>query len=91
MCSETTFSSMASDILNLLVNPQKNQPTPKFIMEVTNKSIADVKVMSTVALRVGFIDVVAQGGTLISMDGHLRLLELAQVPEENVSTRVTWI
>ncbi|KAI9509717.1 UTP-glucose-1-phosphate uridylyltransferase [Russula earlei] len=39
----------------------------EFIMEVTDKTKADVK-----------------GGTLIDYDGHMRLLEIAQVPSEHV-------
>ena len=39
----------------------------EFIMEVTDKTKADVK-----------------GGTLIDYDGHIRLLEVAQVPNEHI-------
>ncbi|KAI9007472.1 UTP--glucose-1-phosphate uridylyltransferase family [Phycomyces nitens] len=39
----------------------------EFIMEVTDKTKADIK-----------------GGTLINYDGHIRLLEIAQVPDEHV-------
>lgn len=41
--------------------------SPEFIMEVTDKTRADVK-----------------GGTLIQYGGHLRLLEVAQVPNEHM-------
>ncbi len=40
---------------------------PEFIMEVTDKTRADVK-----------------GGTLVEYDGHLMLLEIAQVPKDYV-------
>ncbi|KAI8984079.1 UTP--glucose-1-phosphate uridylyltransferase family [Mycotypha africana] len=39
----------------------------EFIMEVTDKTKADIK-----------------GGTLVDDDGHIRLLEIAQVPDEHV-------
>merc|ERR1719341_2640636 len=54
------------NILNFLLNPN-NPATPEFLMEVTDKTRADVK-----------------GGTLIEYENKLRLLELAQVPPENV-------
>lgn len=39
----------------------------EFIMEVTDKTKADIK-----------------GGTLIDYEGHIRLLEVAQVPNEHI-------
>ncbi|XP_041352363.1 UTP--glucose-1-phosphate uridylyltransferase-like isoform X2 [Gigantopelta aegis] len=54
------------NILNFLLNPE-NGPAPEFVMEVTDKTRADVK-----------------GGTLVEIDGKLRLLEIAQVPKEHV-------
>lgn len=53
------------NILNTLLNPA--EATHGFVMEVTDKTNADVK-----------------GGTLINYEGHLRLLEIAQVPKEHV-------
>lgn len=35
--------NIQSDILNMLINPKNNQP-PEFVMEVTDKTRADVKV-----------------------------------------------
>merc|ERR1712071_19759 len=56
------------NILNLLLNPEDATTKPKeFLMEVTDKTRADVK-----------------GGTLIQYQNKLRLLEIAQVPKENV-------
>jgi len=57
------------NILNFLVGEEsKKRPIPcEFLMEVTDKTRADVK-----------------GGTLITYDGHLRLLEIAQVPSEHL-------
>jgi UTP--glucose-1-phosphate uridylyltransferase len=57
----------------------------EFIMEVTDKTKADVKVscpllQSTSVLSTGR----TQGGTLIDYDGQVRLLEIAQVPSEHV-------
>ena len=49
-------------ILNLCLNENH-----EFIMEVTDKTKADVK-----------------GGTLIQYEGRLRLLEVAQVPEDHM-------
>ncbi|CAH8474221.1 unnamed protein product [Schistosoma turkestanicum] len=58
------------NILNFLMNKDlhsNNKQSPEFVMEVTDKTRADVK-----------------GGTLTQYRGHLRLLELAQVPEDHV-------
>ncbi|KAA0188146.1 UDP-glucose pyrophosphorylase 2 [Fasciolopsis buskii] len=52
------------NILNFLIT---SNPKPEFVMEVTDKTRADVK-----------------GGTLTKYHGHLRLLELAQVPKDHV-------
>jgi len=54
------------NILNSLIDDQGGPP-PDFLMEVTDKTRADVK-----------------GGTLIYYEGKLRLLEIAQVPNEHV-------
>ncbi|XP_064484807.1 UTP--glucose-1-phosphate uridylyltransferase-like [Ornithodoros turicata] len=54
------------NIMSMLVSPNTTS-LPDFVMEVTDKTRADVK-----------------GGTLIQYQGRLRLLELAQVPKENV-------
>lgn len=54
------------NILTYLNNPPCT-PAPEFLMEVTDKTRADVK-----------------GGTLIEYEGRQRLLEIAQVPKENV-------
>ncbi|KAH6926599.1 hypothetical protein HPB50_019907 [Hyalomma asiaticum] len=54
------------NILNMLLSTSGNQ-APDFVMEVTDKTRADVK-----------------GGTLIQYENKLRLLEIAQVPKENV-------
>ena len=49
------------NILNMVISQSR-----EFVMEVTDKTRADVK-----------------GGTLIQYEGHLRLLEAAQVPREH--------
>ena len=49
------------NILNMVIDNSR-----EFVMEVTDKTRADVK-----------------GGTLIQYEGHLRLLEAAQVPKEH--------
>ncbi|KAJ8309175.1 hypothetical protein KUTeg_014049 [Tegillarca granosa] len=54
------------NILNFLLNASTGV-APEFVMEVTDKTRADVK-----------------GGTLVELDGKLRLLEIAQVPKEHV-------
>ena len=54
----------------------------EFLMEVTNKTKADIRVTSPlilVTLRLMFV----QGGTLIEYEGAIRLLEIAQVPPEH--------
>ncbi|KAF5401114.1 UTP--glucose-1-phosphate uridylyltransferase [Paragonimus heterotremus] len=52
--------------LNILHFLLTSTPKPEFVMEVTDKTSADVK-----------------GGTLTYYQGHLRLLELAQVPKDH--------
>lgn len=54
------------NILNMLLSKDPSQ-APDFVMEVTDKTRADVK-----------------GGTLIEYEKKIRLLEIAQVPKENV-------
>lgn len=53
-------------ILNMLLTAGTSK-VPDFVMEVTDKTRADVK-----------------GGTLIQYENRLRLLEIAQVPKENI-------
>lgn len=56
------------NILNKLLGETAKDGTPiEFVMEVTDKTRADVK-----------------GGTLIQYENKLRLLEIAQVPNEHV-------
>lgn len=55
------------NILNFLINKTDGNKPCEFLMEVTDKTMADVK-----------------GGTLIKYEGKLRLLEIAQVPKENI-------
>nr|CAD7265591.1 unnamed protein product [Timema shepardi] len=73
-------------ILNLLLHP--TDKTPEFVMEVTDKTKADVKHlpdnMATSILVVLTLLVMFQGGTLIQYENKLRLLEIAQVPKEHV-------
>eukprot|EP00112_Aurelia_sp_Birch-Aquarium-sp1_P006719 Seg1735.5 transcript_id=Seg1735.5/GoldUCD/mRNA.D3Y31 product="UTP-glucose-1-phosphate uridylyltransferase" protein_id=Seg1735.5/GoldUCD/D3Y31 len=54
-------------ILNFLINQSDGSDQCEFLMEVTDKTMADVK-----------------GGTLIKYEDKLRLLEIAQVPNEHV-------
>nr|CAD7446440.1 unnamed protein product [Timema bartmani] len=66
-------------ILNLLLHP--TDKTPEFVMEVTDKTKADVK------CSIHYVNPasdVFQGGTLIQYENKLRLLEIAQVPKEHV-------
>ncbi|KAF0769419.1 UTP--glucose-1-phosphate uridylyltransferase isoform X2 [Aphis craccivora] len=55
------------NILNMLLGHKSEETNLEFVMEVTNKTKADVK-----------------GGTLIQYENKLRLLEIAQVPKENL-------
>lgn len=54
----------------------------EFLMEVTDKTKADVKVahLDTPFAELTFL---FKGGTLIDYDGSIRLLEIAQVPSEH--------
>ena len=58
----------------------------EFIMEVTDKTKADVKVKLSFYFQFTPISSygLSQGGTLIDYDGQMRLLEIAQVPSEHV-------
>ncbi|KAJ7072204.1 UTP-glucose-1-phosphate uridylyltransferase [Mycena amicta] len=55
----------------------------EFLMEVTDKTKADVKVTCNMVYYFATSDE-TQGGTLIDYDGSMRLLEIAQVPSEHV-------
>ena len=56
----------------------------EFIMEVTDKTKADVKVGKSQTTSRRLLTSHIQGGTLIDYDGQVRLLEIAQVPSEHV-------
>ncbi len=56
----------------------------EFLMEVTDKTKADVKVCLPVVSLYHFLIFLSQGGTLIDYEGSIRLLEIAQVPSEHV-------
>ena len=56
----------------------------EFIMEVTDKTKADVKVCIYAYLLYCVSNDLYQGGTLIDYEGSIRLLEIAQVPSEHV-------
>ena len=62
-------STVDLPILNFLLAEEQQRAggQPEFLMEVTDKTRADIK-----------------GGTLIEYEQQLRLLEIAQVPKENV-------
>lgn len=56
----------------------------EFLMEVTDKTKADVKVNDLCVYScLSPIQRAFQGGTLIDYDGSIRLLEIAQVPSEH--------
>jgi UTP--glucose-1-phosphate uridylyltransferase len=57
----------------------------EFIMEVTDKTKADVKVIYFLLQATSDSPSgCTQGGTIIDYDGQVRLLEIAQVPSEHV-------
>lgn len=58
----------------------------EFIMEVTDKTKADIKVFDLLWPYHTFSDMglLAKGGTLIDYDGSIRLLEVAQVASEHI-------
>lgn len=67
--SDNLGAAVDINILNFLLNPPiAGKAAPEFLMEVTDKTRADVK-----------------GGTLIQYEGKLRLLEIAQVPNNHVN------
>jgi hypothetical protein len=51
------FLNAFSDILNFLLNPNSG-PAPEFVMEVTDKTRADVKVCVTLQFVIIYINVV---------------------------------
>ena len=57
----------------------------EFIMEVTDKTKADIKVCE-IQIRVSnhCLTIDLQGGTLVEYDGSIRLLEVAQVASEHM-------
>lgn len=55
----------------------------EFIMEVTDKTKADVKVCAVLHPR-DLKTHNTKGGTLIDYEGQIRLLEIAQVPSDHV-------
>lgn len=81
--SDFDFRSNPKDILkHLLVDQTRHE----FVMEVTDKTRADVKVnqLRRIETDFDFVRSVDQGGTLIEYQGKLRLLEIAQVPKDYV-------
>ncbi len=81
------------NILNLLLNPSNvGESKPReFLMEVTDKTRADVKVRlyspgknDAVESLLKAIRCGVQGGTLIQYENKLRLLEIAQVPKDHI-------
>ena len=72
--------SVDQQILQHMIDTQA-----EFIMEVTDKTKADVKVNYRLLQPTSdSLNGHAQGGTLIDYDGQVRLLEIAQVPSEHV-------
>lgn len=78
--------------LGILASLLKQTGKPsEFVMEVTDKTRADVKVRccpsqphhQPLTILVNYV----QGGTLINYQGKLRLLEIAQVPADFVSSQ----
>jgi UTP--glucose-1-phosphate uridylyltransferase len=59
------------------------QSDAEFIMEVTDKTKADVKVSGTHFVGAQGLTTL-KGGTLIDYEGQIRLLEIAQVPSDHV-------
>ncbi len=54
-------------------------------MEVTDKTKADIKVHEIPCFPLSnAVTVCVQGGTIIDYEGSIRLLEVAQVPNEHV-------
>lgn len=75
------------NILNFLMTTEANGKTeqPEFVMEVTDKTRADVKVSTrhNNCLHKHHHGKL-QGGTLIQYEDRLMLLEIAQVPKDYV-------
>jgi hypothetical protein len=55
----------------------------EFLMEVTDKTKADIKVRYRPVPMTLRLILFTQGGTLIDYEGSIRLLEIAQVPSEH--------
>lgn len=69
--------SVDESILQHMIDSQA-----EFLMEVTDKTKADIKVHYQLILF-PLLLILAQGGTLIDYEGSIRLLEIAQVPSEH--------
>ena len=88
--SDNLGADVDMNILDFLVNPPNAEKSPEFVMEVTDKSRADVKVFLSRTtgkdpLKTSKkIVCINKGGTLVNYEGKLRLLEIAQVPKDNV-------
>ena len=74
----TKVDSVDENILQHMIDSQA-----EFLMEVTDKTKADIKVSYYLIPITSSLTSVVQGGTLIDYEGSIRLLEIAQVPSEH--------
>ncbi|KAL0572229.1 UTP-glucose-1-phosphate uridylyltransferase [Marasmius crinis-equi] len=78
--SENLGAVVDEKILQHMIDTQA-----EFLMEVTDKTEADVKVSKAIHSRgANCSSNASQGGTLINYEGSLQLLEVAQVPAQHV-------
>ena len=75
----TNKHSVDESILQHMIDSQA-----EFLMEVTDKTKADIKARHLIIPLRSLLILSIQGGTLIDYEGSIRLLEIAQVPSEHV-------
>jgi UTP--glucose-1-phosphate uridylyltransferase len=73
-----SLDSVDESILQHMIDSQA-----EFLMEVTDKTKADIKVCYRLTPFTSMLNLLVQGGTLIDYEGSIRLLEIAQVPSEH--------
>lgn len=85
MLSVDAPGSSVSDSVDESILQHMINTGAEFIMEVTDKTKADIKVRH-IQLRVSSLELIVglQGGTLVEYDGSIRLLEVAQVASEHI-------
>lgn len=78
-----TFHTYKGDSVDESILQHMIDSQAEFLMEVTDKTKADIKVSYYLIPITSSLTLFVQGGTLIDYEGSIRLLEIAQVPSEH--------